>query len=81
MDLPCADPEGRGQGVRTPPPEKPHKYRVYWQYWSGSPEIHTATKPVFNAGASSARQRNAIKMAFRWRTDDGPPIVIFRSSY
>ena len=25
-----------------------------------------------NSGPSSARQQNAIKMAFRWRTDDGP---------
>ena len=25
-------------------------------------------------GPSSARQRNAIKMAFRWRADDGPTL-------
>ena len=26
------------------------------------------------SGSSSARQRNAIKMAFCWRADDGPTI-------
>ena len=25
-------------------------------------------------GPSSARQRNAIEMAFRWRADDGPTL-------
>ena len=25
-------------------------------------------------GPSSARQRNAIEMAFRWRADKGPPL-------
>ena len=25
-------------------------------------------------GPSSARQRNTIKMAFRWRADDGPTL-------
>ena len=28
---------------------------------------HKATKKTFNVGPSSARQRNAIKMPFRWR--------------
>ena len=32
---------------------------------------HNATKPAFNFKSSSARQRNAIDMAFRWRADDG----------
>ena len=27
-------------------------------------------------GASSLRQRNAIQMKFRWRTDDGPFLVV-----
>ena len=26
------------------------------------------------SGSSSARQRNAIKMAFSWRADNGPPL-------
>ena len=50
---------GGGTGGQDPPPEKAQKCRVSSQYWSGSP-------------ASSARQQNAISMAFRWRADDGP---------
>ena len=38
---------------------------------------HKATKPAFDFGPLSARQRNAIEMAFRWRADDGPHIVVF----
>ena len=34
-----------------------------------------AIKPAFNVWSSSARQRN------RWRTDDGPLIVVFGSSH
>ena len=29
------------------------------------------TKPASNLGPLSARQRNAIRMAFRWRADSG----------
>ena len=36
-----------------------------------------ATKPEFNVGPPSSRQRNAILMAFRWRADDGPLLVVF----
>ena len=32
---------------------------------------HKAFKPALNVGLSSARQRNAIKMAFRWQVDNG----------
>ena len=46
----------------------------------GPLENHKATKPAFNVWPLSARQRNAIQMAFRWRADDGPPLVIFGSS-
>ena len=42
---------------------------------------YEATEPAFNVGPSSARQRNAILMAFRWRADDGPLILVFRSSH
>ena len=35
--------------------------------------------PAFNVWPPSARQRNAIQMAFRWRADDGPFIVVFGS--
>ena len=41
---------------------------------------HKATKPAFNVGPSSARQRDAISMAFRSRADDGPLLVLFESS-
>ena len=57
----CADPEG-GTGGQDPP-EKAQKCRVSSQYWSGSP-------------ASSARQQNAFSMAFRWRADDGPFVLV-----
>ena len=40
-----------------------------------------AAKPAYNVGQSSARLRNAIKMASCWRADDGPFIVIFGSSF
>ena len=62
--------ETRGGGDRwsgPPPPEKAQKCRVSSQYWSGSP-------------ASSARQQNAISMAFRWRADDGPFILVTKLS-
>ena len=32
----------------------------------------TYTQPASNLGPLSARQRNAIRMAFRWRADGGP---------
>ena len=28
------------------------------------------------SGPSSARQRNAIEMEFRWRADNGPPLNV-----
>ena len=44
-----------------------------------SPKNHKATKSAFNDGSSLARQRNAIKMAFRRRADDDPLIMVFGS--
>ena len=70
---------GGGGGSRPPSPEKSQKLRVYLQYWSRSPENHKATKPAFNLGPLSARQRNNILMAFPWRAIDGPLIVVFGS--
>ena len=56
----CGSRGGTGGLDPPPPPLKKHKKcRVSLQYWSGSP-------------ASSARQQNAISMAFHWRADDGP---------
>ena len=63
-------------GPDPPPPEKSQKYRVSLQYWSPSPKIHKATKQAFNVGPSSAPQRNAISMAFRWWADDDPFIAV-----
>ena len=41
-------------------------------------EDQKATKPSFNSfGPSLARQRNAIEMAFRWRPDNDPLLVVF----
>ena len=66
-----------GHPPPPPPPEKSQKYRVSLQYWSGSPENHKTTEPAFNVGPSSAHQRNAILMAFRWRANDGPIKAVF----
>ena len=63
----CGSRGGGGQVVSPPPPEKAQKCRVSSQNWSGSP-------------ASSVRQQNAITMAFRWRADDGPFIVVTKLS-
>ena len=63
-----ADPEEE-RGSR--PPEKSQKYRVSLQYWFGSPKNDKATKPAFNVGPPSARQRNAIEM----RRFAGGPIM------
>ena len=38
---------------------------------------YVATKPALNVGPLLARQRNAIKMAFRWRVNDGLFLVVF----
>ena len=40
---------------------------------------HNATKPTFNVGPGSARQQNAISMAFSWQADGGPVKVVFGS--
>ena len=56
---PCADPEGGGQGVRTPH-EKSQKYRFHINTGPDPLKKHKATKPAFNVGPSSARQRKAI---------------------
>ena len=57
----CADPESfvRGGPTRT---------RVFLVD-EGREDPNTTI-----SGPSSAHQRNAIKMAFRWRADDGPTL-------
>ena len=57
----------------------PEKSQTYWVSWFGSGS-HEATKSAFNVGPSSARKRNAILMAFRWRADDGPLLLAFSLS-
>ena len=77
--FPCADPEGV-QGVRTPlpPPGKSQKNIEFLSNTGPDPlKNHKVTKPALNVGPSSARQRSAIYMAFRWRADNGPLIVVF----
>ena len=70
---------GGGQGS-GPLPEKSQNIRFLSNTGPDPLKIHKATEPAFNVGPSSFRQRNVIEMAFRWRADDGPFIVIFGSS-
>ena len=55
----CGDPEGGGQGVRTP--LENHKNTVFLSNTGPDPlKNHKTTKPAFNVGPSSACQGNAI---------------------
>ena len=75
------DPEDwTGGGGLPPPPEKSQKYRVSKQYWPGPPEKSQKYWASINVRPLSARQQNAMQMAFRWRADDGPLIVVCESS-
>ena len=67
----CADPEegGGGQGVR-PTPLNNKKIGFLSNTGQAPLKNHKATNPGFNVEPSSARQRNAIWMAFRWRADE-----------
>ena len=83
--LTCQDPEGEGTGGQAPPPPPPtpkrsQSYRVSYQNCSESNENHKAIKPKFNVWPSWARLRNAIKMVFHWRADDGQLLEVFGSS-
>ena len=65
----CTDPE-RGQGVRTPhPPEKSQKYRVPYQYWSGSPlkphSYQASIKCWATIGPPAKRRLNSVLLAGR----------------
>ena len=65
-----------GQGLRTPPP--PEKLQSIGFLSNTGPDPlknHKVTKPAFNIGPSSARQRNAII------ADDGPTLVVFGSNH
>ena len=72
---------GEIRGSGPPPPLKNHKN--IWFFSNSGPDPlnnHKATEPTFNVGPSSARQRNAILMAFRWQADDCPLTVVSGSS-
>ena len=74
----CADLEGvdRGSGH----PLKNRKNIGFLSNFGPDPLINRKdTKPAFNVGPSSARKRNAIEMAFRWRANDGRLRVVFGS--
>ena len=72
----------RGGGGRGPDPPLKNHNNIGFLCNTGPEPVRNrkATKPAFNAGPSSARQRNTISMAFRWRADDGPFIAVFGSS-
>ena len=59
----------RGGTGGTDPPEKSQKIGFLCNTRPDPLKNHKATKPAFTVGTSSARQRNAIPMAFRWRAD------------
>ena len=68
-------------GDPAPPPPLPLKNHKSLGLLSKSVpdhlKHHKVTKPAFNVGPSSVRQRNAILMAFSWWAEDGPLIVVF----
>ena len=77
-----ADPEGGGQRVRTPL-EKSQNIGFLSNTGPDPLKAHKmlCTKSVCNVGPLSARQRNAIYMAFRWWADDGLLIALLGSYF
>ena len=61
------------------PPEKSQNYRVRSNTGPDHLKNHKATMPAFNNGAASARQQSNIYMAFSWRANNGPIIMVFGS--
>ena len=61
-----------GTGGPDPPPLKNHK-NIGFLRKTGPDPLKITKLPSQHSmwGPSSARQRNAISMAFRWRADDG----------
>ena len=65
---------GRGSG----PPLKNHKNIGFLCNTGHDPlKNHKSTESAFNVLPLSARQQNAISMAFHWRAGDGTFIVVF----
>ena len=72
----------RGEDRGSGPPLKNHKHIGFLGNTGPDPlKTHKAANTAFNVGPSSAHQRNAIYMLFRWRADDGPLLVLFGSSF
>ena len=67
-----ADPEGR-QGVRTPPPPEKHT-NIGFLSNTGQDPLKKITK-LLSQHSMLGRYRPA-SMAFRWRADDGPLLVL-----
>ena len=65
------------RGVDPPPPHRKITKIGFLSNTGPDPVKSQTTKPAINVGPSSARQRYAISMAFRWRADDGPLLVVF----
>ena len=64
---------GQGSGPPPPPPEKSQNIEFLCNTGPDPQKNYIATKPAFNVGPSSARQRHAISMfAFQWRVAGGP---------
>ena len=75
----CADPERVAGGPDIP--LKNHEALMFLSKTGlDSLKHHKATKLAFIVGPSSARQRNAIPMAFRWHADGGLLLVLFEPS-
>ena len=64
-EITCADPGP------DPHSEKSQKYRVFWQYRSGSPEKSQLLSQHSMLGIHRHASETPL-MAFRWRADDGP---------
>ena len=75
FQLPCADPDGR-QGVPTPPPN--HK-NIGSLSNTGPDFLKITNLPSRNS--ELGHHRHVIYMAFRWRADDGPILVVFGSTH
>ena len=60
----CADPESFARG-------SPSLTTFFFLFFDEGKEYLNSTK----RWPSSAHERNAIEMAFRWRTDDGPTLI------
>ena len=61
----CADPERFVRGG----PTLPFYFFILFFFCEGRKDSNTTI-----SGPSTARQRNAIQMAFRWRADGGPTL-------